>query len=391
MPITLGCPSCGKRFRARDESAGKKVKCPYCQTPVQVSTAEESAAAGAPTAPIPSTGGGPMPTPGPRPAPPLNPPPGPVVASPGDWGAVPTSGSTPGLPPPPPAKPAPEPEPLPTKRSTGRPAKERPKPARASDTGSTKTPEQVLGAGWARVRRGLFWVQFGLFWLALIGFVGLGKSVYERSVGPLPKGDGAEWVSIDGFINSAGQNAIPLRKEEMIDIAAYGVPVIFASILIVFGRLVASGGPRMSGSRGLFALSSLFGLLAFISLFATFLFSEAFPDYSRYGFMAFAFLAPLAEFWCLTAITACGVALRRPSVPRAVGAVAFVAALFAAGVTAGWEVYKYHWRPRVPDQDIVMYEQAILLLGWLLLVGVYWRAVRGVRVAAREYLDTVED
>ena len=52
MPITLGCPSCGKRFRARDESAGKKVKCPYCQAAVQVPTPEESASAGAPTAPV---------------------------------------------------------------------------------------------------------------------------------------------------------------------------------------------------------------------------------------------------------------------------------------------------------------------------------------------------
>ena len=45
MPITLGCPSCGKRFRARDESAGKKVKCPYCQAAVPVPTAEETAKA----------------------------------------------------------------------------------------------------------------------------------------------------------------------------------------------------------------------------------------------------------------------------------------------------------------------------------------------------------
>ncbi|MBX9581755.1 MAG: hypothetical protein K2X87_15740, partial [Gemmataceae bacterium] len=36
MPITLTCPSCTKRFRARDESAGKRVKCPFCQAAVGV-------------------------------------------------------------------------------------------------------------------------------------------------------------------------------------------------------------------------------------------------------------------------------------------------------------------------------------------------------------------
>lgn len=41
-PMTLGCQSCGNRFRARDESAGKKVKCPHCQATVLVSTHQEN-------------------------------------------------------------------------------------------------------------------------------------------------------------------------------------------------------------------------------------------------------------------------------------------------------------------------------------------------------------
>ena len=43
------------------------------------------------------------------------------------------------------------------------------------------------------------------------------------------------------------------------------------------------------------------------------------------------------------------------------------------------------------DADTLLYEQAGLMLGWLLLVGLYWRAVRNVRVAAQEFLDTVEE
>src|SRR5439155_21725084 len=80
MPITLGCTSCGKRFRARDESAGKKVKCPYCQAAVQVPTPEESDNAAAPTASVPVP---PASTAAPRPGPPAPPKSGPVPAAPG--------------------------------------------------------------------------------------------------------------------------------------------------------------------------------------------------------------------------------------------------------------------------------------------------------------------
>src|SRR5262245_15353695 len=129
MPITLGCPSCAKRFKARDESAGKKVKCPYCQVPVQVPTSEESARAGAPTAPLP-TGAAPRPAPPPRPAsPPAS---APVVASPDDWGALPSAPAASSPPPPaspPPADNAPFPV-LSPPSAPGRGGKDRPKPAK---------------------------------------------------------------------------------------------------------------------------------------------------------------------------------------------------------------------------------------------------------------------
>jgi len=37
-----------------------------------------------------------------------------------------------------------------------------------------------------------------------------------------------------------------------------------------------------------------------------------------------------------------------------------------------------------------MYEQAAVMLGWLMVVGVYWRSVRSVRGAVSEYLESVE-
>ena len=41
MPITLICPSCGKKLRAKDEQAGKKVKCPACQNAIAIPTMED--------------------------------------------------------------------------------------------------------------------------------------------------------------------------------------------------------------------------------------------------------------------------------------------------------------------------------------------------------------
>jgi hypothetical protein len=398
MPITLGCPSCGKRFRARDESAGKKVKCPYCQAAVQVPTSEEAASAGAPTAPLPSS---PAPAAPPRTGPPARavPPPAPVVASPDDWGALPTgpgpAGRAPAAPPSPPPAPPPAPEPelfppsLPGPGTRG--AKERPKPARpaAKGRGGDETPEQVLAGGWRTVRRGLFWVQFALLMLSLIGFVGFGKKVAERTGNELPSGEG--WVKIEGYVNTKEPSAITLTKTDELNVAMYGIPIFVAGVFMVFGRLVASGGPRSSGSRGLFALSGLFLLLGFVAfLISCYFYGLGLKDELRYAAVAFLLLALLAEFWFHIGLTACGLALKRPSVARAVGMFAFVVALGAFAAALGWDLYKEYGRPRKPDQDILLYEQAALMIGWLLLIGTYWRAVRGVRVAAREYIDTVE-
>ncbi len=395
MPITLGCPSCGKRFRARDESAGKKVKCPYCQAAVQVPTADEAASSAAPTASLPLP---PPPSVAARSAPPprpLPPPPAPVVASPDDWGALPTGPNRSAQPSLslPPAAPPPPPEPLfpPALPGPGaRGAKDRPKPARpkARESAADQSPEQIAAAGWRTVRRGLFWVQFALLFLSLIGFVGFGKLVAARSGKELPTGEG--WIQIEGYVNQ-GQNAIKLTKTDELDLAMYGGPVLLGGILMVLGRLIASGGPRSSGSRGLFALSGLFLLFGLVGLLLWQYFDKLLlEEEKKYARLGFLLLVPLAEFWFLIGLTACGLALKRPRAARAVGMVGFVGALVAFVATIGWtDLYKPLLRPKKPDADIILYEQAALMLGWLLMIGVYWRAVRNVRSAAREYLDSV--
>ncbi|HTU17989.1 MAG TPA: PrsW family glutamic-type intramembrane protease [Gemmataceae bacterium] len=44
MPISLTCPDCGKRLKARDELAGKRLPCPHCGTKVLVAQPEEDGA-----------------------------------------------------------------------------------------------------------------------------------------------------------------------------------------------------------------------------------------------------------------------------------------------------------------------------------------------------------
>jgi hypothetical protein len=43
MPIDIVCPSCGKRLKAPDTAAGKRVKCPQCSAAVPVPAAPAAA------------------------------------------------------------------------------------------------------------------------------------------------------------------------------------------------------------------------------------------------------------------------------------------------------------------------------------------------------------
>src|SRR5947209_15727172 len=36
MPLAVACPACGKKLKAPDGSAGKRVKCPHCGDPFTV-------------------------------------------------------------------------------------------------------------------------------------------------------------------------------------------------------------------------------------------------------------------------------------------------------------------------------------------------------------------
>lgn len=391
MPITLGCPSCGKRFRAREESSGKKVKCPFCQAAVPVPTMEEAQNAGAPTDVVPAAPSGSAAgtmqfgtpagsQPGIRPIAP-NPLP---AANAEAWGAdvprpIVLEEEPPFAPTPPLGRPSPIPPP---------PA---PKPIRPPST--VLKPEQENAAAWKRARSGLGWVLFGLFWIALLGFIPIGKIVYERSVGPLPKGDGTNWIKIEGYINAPGAEHIELAKEDILELLLYGVPVLLGGLALSFGRLTAGAAPRNSGAKGLFAFG---GLITFVALvgYGTYALSHkvGWGQMESYGLWAAKIGAVLGEFWFLLALAGCGATLRRPATVRAVGFFALLVGVAVAIHFVLWDVYVRNGaqigRPNIvePGSDWQFYEAAALLLGWLILVGSYWRAVRGVRQAIRDHV-----
>lgn len=391
MPITLGCPSCSKRFRARDESAGKRVKCPFCQAavPVPSATEAENAAAGTDSSPaldappfgaesvsaVPSHHGSPTPVP---------------ASPPDEWGAGgPPPPLKPESQPPAPVFSAPAPKtgkaakPLPPPTEPGKPAKQE------------KSPQEQAASAWKKARGGLWWVLFALFWFALVGFVPFAKLVYERSRGPLPAGEGADWVKIDGVLNTPGPDAIQLDKREMIDLLAYGVPLVVGGLALALGRLTAGAAPRSSGAKGLFGFSGLFALLA-VAAFVTWKVCErvAFREVAGYARVGTFLGAGLSEFWFLLALGASAATLRRPKAVRTVGFFALLVGLAAVIYDVGWDVYVDKIgpevkRPRQPDPDWHFFETAAGLLGWVILVGVYWRAVRGVRVAIREFVEDI--
>lgn len=275
-----------------------------------------------------------------------------------------------------------------------RPARGRPSPPSAAGGGIPKTPEQLAAPGWKKTRAGLCWVLFGLFWLTIPGFVGFGKIVYTRIPeygGELPTADGWE---IPGYVNSNTSGSIRMTKLEQLDVALYAFPVILAGLCLTLGRLTCGAAPRNSGAKGLFAWSGLFTLLALVGLLIAAATSHKFLNYTEdkgwyyYASLGFLITGGLAEFLFLTGLTASGVVLKRPKAARAVGLVGFIFALAVVVPTVGWDLYTQHLRPRGANftEDWRLYEQAAVMLGWLLLIGVYWRAVRTVRMAIREFL-----
>jgi hypothetical protein len=263
------------------------------------------------------------------------------------------------------------------------------RPGGRGAAGEAATPDHIAIPAWQRTRSGLFWVLLALLLLSLPGFVGFAKAACSRGGVVLPKGPGGDWVSIQGYINTSEPDSLQIPKEDLLDAAAYGLPILLGGLLLGFGRLTCGAAPRSSGAKGMFALS---GLATFVAVAAIVAAVGAeylqFKEERTIARTAFFILAGVAEFWFLTGIAASGIALKRPFVARSVGLYALTVAFLVALVTIGWMIYTKNYRPSKVSEDVLMYEQAAVMLGWLLLVGMYWRAVRGLRGAISEFLDS---
>jgi hypothetical protein len=454
MPITLGCPSCGKRFRARDESAGKRVRCPYCQAAVPVPSPQEAQNAAAPTERVPPSAASAAP-------PNLHPPsratvaPAPVAPAAGWVDESPA-----------PAAPATSPRsgafgsgPLSVGVATARPSGPVKK---GKDTGVVeekprKTAAQLAAPKWKKARAGLWWVLLGLFFLALPGFAPFGISVYERTVESIPEGKG--WIKVEGYVNddtSAAAGSLKLTKRQEVYVLALGVPFLLGVAALTLGRMTCGAVPRSSGAKGMFSFSALFtiasvvGLVAGVAAFHLGLYVE-----SRFILAGAVILVLLTEAWFLTGLAVCGAALKRPRAARAVGllilVVGLVGGLVVAAVAHSWDLPKFTPKddysgyteptpvnpdevqpvpekkgkgkgkgggkgaappkavelpkpdPKKPEEWVIwarkekldeetwIYKSAGGMIAWLLLIGVYWRAVGATRWAIRDAVERVED
>lgn len=245
--------------------------------------------------------------------------------------------------------------------------------------------------GWRRTRGGLFWVMLGLLMLTAPGIVGFAKAACLKGGVELPKGPGEGWITIAGYVNTSEAGAIKLSKEELVDLVAYGVPLVFGGLFLGFGRLTCGAAPRSSGAKGMFALSGLFTLIAVAALVGSVACFNLFPEEYPYTRYALLISLPAAEFWFLTGLAVSGVTLKRPGAAKAVGFLVLIVTFAATAATMGWLVYaKQTGRPLLANANTKFYEQAVLMLSWLVVIGVYWRAVRSVRGAISDLLEAVE-
>jgi len=420
MPIVMTCESCGKQFRARDESAGKRVKCPYCAAPMEVPLSGGGGAGNVPTGGG-LAGGTPLP--------------GGVEAGspwvglassresvsettpsssvkPGDWGGTvapappgPMTGGAFAAPAgaPPTGMPGPaglgrEAGAAPLRAGSGLTASDFADPPRAGiapppppAAAPVRSQKHRPGYGrWRKTQAGLTAVLVGLFWLTIPGLVELGKQAYVRAGNALPEGTG--WITIPGYINDPVPGAIEMSKQKQLDILLYGLPVLLGCLFLGFGRLTCGAVPGEVGARGMFALSGLFALLGGSALLAAggayvlFLEQEA-----RLLLTAALLLGGLAEVWSLIAVSTVSAHLGQGRAARAAGLLVLIAGLWIAWVLFGQSYYAQTWRPQLAARpDLPLWEASAFALAYVLTVAVYWRAVSAARRAVRQQVASLE-
>lgn len=399
MPITLTCVSCGKQFRARDESVGKRVKCPYCATATEVPPRRESEGGPSGGSEAATAGTSMFSTPASSSASAVAPAGG--WGTPGALGSTPTSGAAAVKVSSPLASSGAEPPPKDYPRSTpttlqhsdfadpprgGRTVSLAPLPP--SPPTSSGTQVQLAGHGrWKKVAAGLRGMALGLWLLMVPGLAELGKLLYVRAGYALPQGTG--WVSIPGYVNDEVPGAIEMSKSQQLDVLLYGVPVLLGGLFLGFGRLTCGAVPREVGARGAFAASGLFTLLYMAALLSA---GGAYTLWLRQeaelALIITLVLGGVAEVWCLIGLCSTAAHCQEAKTSRMASLLVFFAGLWIGWVLFGHQYYAAQWRPQLAARpDLTLWEQVAFSVAYFLTVLVYLRAVAGARRAVREQLQ----
>ncbi|MCX8140991.1 MAG: hypothetical protein WHU94_07010 [Thermogemmata sp.] len=421
MPIVMTCESCGKQFRARDESAGKRVKCPYCATPMEVPLSGGGGAGNVPTGgglasgtPLPSGAEAGSPWAGlPSSRESVSETTPSSSVKPGDWGGAvapappgPVAGggpvgggafaSAPGVPSR--ASISRESGTAPLRAGSGLTASDFADPPRAGiapppppAASPVRSQKHRPGYGrWRKTQAGLTAVLVGLFWLIIPGLVELGKQAYVRAGNVLPEGTG--WITIPGYINDSTPGAIEMSKKKQLDILLYGLPVLLGCLFLGFGRLTCGAVPGEVGARGMFALSGLFALLGGTALLAAGGAYVLLLEQEARQFLTAALLfGGLAEVWSLIALSTVSAHLGQGRTARAAGLLVLIAGLWIAWVLFGQSYYAQTWRPQLAARpELPLWEQIAFALAYVLTVAVYWRAVSTARRAVRQQAASLE-
>ncbi len=391
MPIKVTCPKCQGVLHAPDDAGGKRGKCPTGGTVLQI-PAEGPKVSAAPAEPAFHT-----------------PPPPREEETPGthrsSFGAIPRPADVearrapPGggsRMPPPPAYTPPEPKKLPDPFA---------KPGKRPVAG---IPGDGLVRAWRRTRRGLGWVQFGLF-LFLLAYVGrAGLAVAENLGVKLPS-------QTPGYLKVQ-----ELSSEREIRWAVLLVPSALALLACTIGRFGVSNAPRSSFAKGTATAAAAATLLVLLGAIAVAVptgmqLSEGFVPSNllpkddptgltqRVGIALVIVFGVLAEVWFITALGRMGAALHDYRLgARATRFVVLVGLALAVAVVlrAAFVVYPHEADRAVADYVQPQWDKlgdhklaarwGLIGLAGLLLWVMYARLVSAGRRAVRDWLEQNE-
>ncbi len=237
MPIKVTCSNCGGVLHAPDDSGGKRGRCPTCGNILPIPAAAD----------VPKQSMGNLPDPAAKPAG--------RQQSFGEFALGSQVGPPPGY--------TPTTQEAPLGSAEVRKSTTSPEAARPSDPFARKekpAPGSQSLIGWARVRSGLFWVQFAAFLLALPGLLLGGLAI-------------AEYFAKKELVPNSELPIMNVGLRQGLPLMVVGGALLLGLLVMTLGRLGTSNMPRRGQGRGLALLSTFITFAAFAAVLA-FVFSH---------------------------------------------------------------------------------------------------------------------